>query len=153
MLKTEQIPSYMTLFLKIKCLRSIKAYCSYNSNKKLNHQEGNLNVSVLIKSGYYIVFNPSKAIVFMYQIHFISISGPELEEQKLLILRKEIQLHVCLSGLTHEADQLKLQRCLRSQLKSSAEAAIILEQSRALQVNLKPNYFKKQHSSSSFFLT
>ena len=62
------------------------------------------------------------------------ISGPELEEQKLLILRKEIQLHVCLSGLTHEADQLKLQRCLRSQLKSSAEAAIILEQSRALQV-------------------
>ena len=92
-------------------------------------------MSVLIKSGYYIVFNPSKAIVFMYQIHFISISGPELEEQKLLILRKEIQLHVCLSGLTHEADQLKLQRCLRSQLKSSAEAAIILEQSRALQVH------------------
>lgn len=35
--------------------------------------------------------------------------------------------------ITHEADQLKLQRCLRSQLKSSAEAAIILEQSRALQ--------------------
>ena len=65
---------------------------------------------------------------------FFFISGPELEEQKLLILRKEIQLHVCLSGLTHEADQLKLQRCLRSQLKSSAEAAIILEQSRALQV-------------------
>lgn len=62
----------------------------------------------------------------------IILSGPELEEQKLLILQKEIQLH-CESELTHEADQLKLQRCLRSQLKSSAEAAIILEQSRALQ--------------------
>ncbi len=60
------------------------------------------------------------------------ISGPELEEQKLLILRKEIQIH-CESELTHEADQLKLQRCLRSQLKSSAEAAIVLDQSRALQ--------------------
>ena len=60
------------------------------------------------------------------------IIGPELEEQKLLILQKEIQLH-CVSDITHEADQLKLQRCLRSQLKSSAEAAIILEQSRALQ--------------------
>ena len=59
-------------------------------------------------------------------------SGPELEEQKLLILRKEIQIH-CVSDITHEADQLKLQRCLRDQLKSSAEAAIILEQSRALQ--------------------
>lgn len=66
-------------------------------------------------------------------LHTVALQGPELEEQKLLILRKEIQLHVCLSGLTHEADQLKLQRCLRSQLKSSAEAAIILEQSRALQ--------------------
>ena len=74
--------------------------------------------------------------LFFLSIPIFFISGPELEEQKLLILRKEIQLHVCLSGLTHEADQLKLQRCLRSQLKSSAEAAIILEQSRALQVNL-----------------
>lgn len=62
----------------------------------------------------------------------ISVLGPELEEQKLLILRKEIQIH-CVSDITHEADQLKLQRCLRQQLKSSAEAAIILEQSRALQ--------------------
>ena len=43
------------------------------------------------------------------------ISGPELEEQKLLILRKEIQIH-CTSDLTHEADQLKLQRCLRDQV-------------------------------------
>ena len=93
-------------------------------------------MSVLIKSGYYIVFNSSKASGFFYPYPFFFISGPELEEQKLLILRKEIQLHVCLSGLTHEADQLKLQRCLRSQLKSSAEAAIILEQSRALQVKL-----------------
>ncbi len=59
-------------------------------------------------------------------------AGPELEEQKLLILQKEIQIH-CESELTHEADQLKLQRCLRSQLKSSAEAATILDQSRALQ--------------------
>ena len=59
-------------------------------------------------------------------------SGPELEEQKLLILRKEIQIH-CATDLTHEADQLKLQRCLRDQLKTSAEAAIILEQCRALQ--------------------
>jgi hypothetical protein len=62
-------------------------------------------------------------------VHF---SGPELEEQKLLILQKEIQTH-CLSDLTHEADQLRLQRCLRNQLKSSAEAAIILEQARCLQ--------------------
>lgn len=37
------------------------------------------------------------------------------------------------SELSHEADQLKLMRCLRRQLKSSAEAAIILEQSRAIQ--------------------
>ncbi len=50
----------------------------------------------------------------------------------MLILQKEIQIH-CESELTHEADQLKLQRCLREQLKSSAEAAIILEQARALQ--------------------
>lgn len=64
-------------------------------------------------------------------LHFLLL-GPELEEQKLLILQKEIQVH-CVSDITHEADQLKLQRCLRSQLKSSAEAAIILEQARALQ--------------------
>eukprot|EP00095_Tigriopus_kingsejongensis_P008429 maker-scaffold1302_size49677-snap-gene-0.18 protein:Tk08429 transcript:maker-scaffold1302_size49677-snap-gene-0.18-mRNA-1 annotation:"hypothetical protein DAPPUDRAFT_43071" len=62
----------------------------------------------------------------------VALQGPELEEQKLLILQKEIQIH-CESDLTHEADQLKLQRCLRDQLKSSAEAAIILDQVRALQ--------------------
>lgn len=62
----------------------------------------------------------------------VALQGPELEEQKLLILKKEIQLHVE-SRLTHEADQIKLQRCLRGQLKSSAEAAIVLEQVRALQ--------------------
>ena len=62
-------------------------------------------MSVLINSGYYIVFNPSKALVFFYPFQLFFISGPELEEQKLLILRKEIQLHVCLSGLTHEADR------------------------------------------------
>ena len=49
-------------------------------------------------------------------------------------------LNVCfLSELSHEADQLMLMRCLREQLKSSAEAAIILEQSRAIQVRLKRN--------------
>ena len=53
-------------------------------------------------------------------------AGPELEEQKLLILRKEIQIHVQ-SDITHESDQLKLQRCLREQLKTSAEAATILD--------------------------
>ena len=62
----------------------------------------------------------------------VALQGPELEEQKLLILRKEIQIHVE-SRLTHEADQIKLQRCLRGQLKSSAEAATVLEQVRALQ--------------------
>ena len=62
----------------------------------------------------------------------VALQGPELEEQKLLILRKEIQIHIE-SRLTHEADQIKLQRCLRNQLKSSAEASIILEQVRALQ--------------------
>ena len=60
------------------------------------------------------------------------VSGPELEEQKLLILGKEVQIHIE-SPLTHEADQIKLQRCLRTQLKTSAEAATILDQSRALQ--------------------
>merc|ERR1712088_536954 len=62
----------------------------------------------------------------------VALQGPELEEQQLLILRKEIEIH-CISELSHEADQLKLMRCLRGQLKSSAEAAIILEQSRAIQ--------------------
>ena len=87
------------------------------------------------------------------------IAGPELEEQKLLILRKEIQVHVTSSAEIQEADQyrlqdfsseggdakqdaadrehereqIKLQRCLRTQLKSSAEAAIILDQTRYLQ--------------------
>ena len=62
----------------------------------------------------------------------VALQGPELEEQKLLILRKEIQIHIeC--DLTHEADQIKLQRCLRGQLKSSAEAAVILDNVRALQ--------------------
>ncbi len=65
-------------------------------------------------------------------LHTVALQGPELEEQKILILQKEIQIHIE-TILSHEADQLKLQRCLRSQLKSSAEAAIILEQSRALQ--------------------
>ena len=62
------------------------------------------------------------------------VSGPELEEQKLLILGKEIQFH-CTSAsiLFHEAKQIELQRCLRTQLKTSAEAATILDQSRALQ--------------------
>ena len=37
------------------------------------------------------------------------------------------------ADMKHEKEQIKLQRCLRSQLKSSAEAAIILDQSRYLQ--------------------
>ena len=49
-----------------------------------------------------------------------------------MILQKEIHVH-CVSEITHDADQLKLKRCLRGQLKSSAEAAMILDQSRALQ--------------------
>ena len=99
----------------------------------------------------------------MIQTHgfilYFFMQGPELEEQKLLVLRKEIEIHcirfasdspvvhslksavyfdrkikACPSGeLGHDADQLKLQRCLRGQLKSSAEAAVILEQSRAIQ--------------------
>lgn len=75
--------------------------------------------------------------------------GPELEEQKLLILRREIEIHCSKYALqsspqltspylpsgeiTHESDQRKLQRCLREQLKSSAEAAVILQQVRDLQ--------------------
>jgi len=66
-------------------------------------------------------------------LHMVALQGPELEEQKLLILRKEIEIH-CINGeLAHVPDQLKLQRCLRKQLKSSAEAAIVLEQAKALQ--------------------
>ena len=37
------------------------------------------------------------------------------------------------ADIKHEKEQIALQRCLRSQLKSSAEAAIILDQSRYLQ--------------------
>ena len=66
-------------------------------------------------------------------LHAVALQGPELEEQKLQILRKEIKLHVNNGELLHVADQIKLQRCLRGQLKSSAEAAIILDQCRALQ--------------------
>ena len=51
-----------------------------------------------------------------------------------MILAKEIQIHIDNgSRFTYEADQIKLQRCLRNQLKSSAEAATILDQCRALQ--------------------
>ena len=35
--------------------------------------------------------------------------------------------------LTHVSDNIQMQRCLQSQLKSSAEAAIILQQARDLQ--------------------
>ena len=69
-------------------------------------------------------------------LHAVALQGPELEEQKLQILRKEINLHIDLSRdmeQFHVTEQIKLQRCLRGQLKSSAEAAIILDQSRALQ--------------------
>jgi len=69
-------------------------------------------------------------------LHMVAIQGPELEEQKLLILRKEIEIHCVAEEKDediHVANQLKLQRCLRDQLKSSSEAAIINEQCRALQ--------------------
>ena len=75
----------------------------------------------------------------------VALQGPVLEEQKLLILRKEIQIHVE-SRLTHEADQIKLQRCLRSQLKSSAEASIVLEQVRSLQGMPKTEHELKMES-------
>ena len=75
----------------------------------------------------------------------VALQGPELEEQKLLILRKEIQIHVE-SRLTHEADQIRLQRCLRAQLKSSAEAAIVLDQVRALQGIPKTEHELKMES-------
>jgi len=52
------------------------------------------------------------------------VPGPELEEQKLLILRKEIQIH-CTSDLTHEADQLKLQRCLRDQVYFKPQCPVV----------------------------
>ena len=67
-------------------------------------------------------------------LHAVALQGPELEEQKLQILRKEIKLHVITDiEQFHVTEQINLQRCLRQQLKSSAEAAIILDQSRALQ--------------------
>merc|ERR1719210_2894701 len=111
-------------------------------------------------------------------LHMVALQGPELEEQKLLILRREIEIHCnnhscshcgkkitcshwcdfsksanteaagrdwkdifqCCSAepeevgdLAHESDQRTLQRCIRKQLKSSAEAAVILQQVRDLQ--------------------
>ena len=70
-------------------------------------------------------------------LHTVALQGPELEEQKLQILRKEIQLHVIIGTETHHVtEQIHMQRCLRNQLKSSAEAAIILDQCRALQVRI-----------------
>ena len=40
--------------------------------------------------------------------HMVALQGPELEEQKLLIIRKEIETH-CINGeLAHVTDQLKL---------------------------------------------
>ena len=39
--------------------------------QSLNLQDGNLKVSVLIKSGYYIVFNPPKVLLFFLSISII----------------------------------------------------------------------------------
>merc|ERR1719394_1619780 len=66
-------------------------------------------------------------------LHMVALQGPELEEQKLLILRREIEIHCNNGDLAHESDQRTLQRCIRKQLKSSAEAAVILQQVRDLQ--------------------
>jgi len=104
---------------------------------KLRHKD---LVSDVLRSQKFVKMDPPFLENFIHSrnkydqtlLHMVALQGPELEEQKLLILRKEIEIH-CISELSHEADQLKLQRCLRGQLKSSAEAAIILEQSRAIQ--------------------
>jgi len=104
---------------------------------KLRHKD---LVSDVLRSQKFVKMEPPFLENFIHSrnkydqtlLHMVALQGPELEEQKLLILRKEIEIH-CISELSHEADQLKLQRCLRGQLKSSAEAAIILEQSRAIQ--------------------
>ena len=104
---------------------------------KLRHKD---LVSDVLRSQKFVRMDPPFLENFIHSrnkydqtlLHMVALQGPELEEQKLLILRKEIEIH-CISELSHEADQLKLQRCLRGQLKSSAEAAMILEQSRAIQ--------------------
>ena len=57
----------------------------------------------------------------------VTIQGPEMEEQKTQILRLEIQLH-CLSEASHDRDQISLKRCMRDQLKSSADSTIIQRQ-------------------------
>ena len=44
-----------------------------------------------------------------------------------------LQIHVIGGELTHVADNIQMQRCLQGQLKSSAEAALILQQARDLQ--------------------
>ena len=76
-------------------------------------------------------------------LHTVALQGPELEEQKLQILRKEIQLHVIIGTETHHVtEQIHMQRCLRKQLKSSAEAAIILDQCRALQVRIRKDFLR-----------
>ena len=60
-------------------------------------------------------------------LHMVTIQGPELEEQKIQILRLEIPLH-CLSEETHARDQISLKRCMRDQLKSSADSTLIQRQ-------------------------
>ena len=57
----------------------------------------------------------------------VTIQGPEMEEQKTQILRLEIQLH-CLSEGSHDRDQISLKRCMRDQLKSSADSTLIQRQ-------------------------
>ena len=96
---------------------------------KLRHKD---LVSDVLRSSKFVNTEPTYLEQFIHSrnkygqtlLHMVALQGPELEEQKLLVLRKEIEIH-CISELTHEPDQLKLMRCLRDQLKSSAEAAII----------------------------
>ena len=70
-------------------------------------------------------------------LNMVTLQGPELEEQKTVILRLEIQLH-CLSDSAvseenHVRDQINLKRCMRDQLKSSADSSRIQWQLEYLQ--------------------
>jgi len=105
---------------------------------KLRHKD---LVSDVLRSSKVSSLEPSFQEMFIHSrnksdqtlLHMVTLQGPELEEQKLLILRREIEIHCSNGEITHESDQRKLQRCLREQLKSSAEAAVILQQVRDLQ--------------------
>merc|ERR1719458_44007 len=105
---------------------------------KLRHKD---LVSDVLRSQKFVRMDPPFLENFIHSrnkydqtlLHMVALQGPELEEQKLLILRKEIEIHCNNGDLAHESDQRTLQRCIRKQLKSSAEAAVILQQVRDLQ--------------------